>query len=405
MRLLFSILTFLIFIPFCLYPQEKSIESIEKIFERGNYENVIHVLTKEMLKRNLSAEFYERGELLLALSYLKCKKEYIAIPHFEELLRYNPEYNPEIDLFDEHSLEVFIQTRKDIIGYFNLYSFPGNEEIFIDGRAISKYTPLIYYPLVEGTHEIILLKNGYNLSQQRIEITAGDTIDHTIKMAFSDMFGVLFVKTQPPGTEVYLDDGFQGYTPLVVGDLLSGDYKITLNQHNYHSYEDKISIERGKIKKYNVKLERIKDDFIWSELVPGLGQFKKGYKKHGILFTSSFIALTYYWHNFFKTHEDPKSTKPDRNYRAGLYYVNGEEVCYEEYIKVIEDWENEYSCYTEKKHRVYLTTAVLYAINIIDVLWIIKRDIKRKEREEQERFSFDWKPGQNGVKIYFKVRF
>lgn len=74
---------------------------------------------------------------------------------------------------------------------------------------------------------------------------------HTFK--FTRM-GLIVIKTQPSGADVYLDGKLQNEgTPLTINELLPGKYPLTIELDNYYPWVDKVNVDAGKV----TRIERI----------------------------------------------------------------------------------------------------------------------------------------------------
>ncbi len=60
--------------------------------------------------------------------------------------------------------------------------------------------------------------------------------------------GLIYIKTQPEGAKVYLNNKmFAQRTPVSIQELIPGSYKITLELAQHYSWEGEINVEEGKV--------------------------------------------------------------------------------------------------------------------------------------------------------------
>jgi len=78
----------------------------------------------------------------------------------------------------------------------------------------------------------------------------------TKKAADGSKISTLTVKTDIPKTEVYLDDIYQGLTPLVLSDVKPGIRQLALKKDGYYSGIYRIEIRAGEIKDLYAELAR-----------------------------------------------------------------------------------------------------------------------------------------------------
>jgi len=62
------------------------------------------------------------------------------------------------------------------------------------------------------------------------------------------------ISSNPPGASVYLDNDYQGTTPITLM-LLPGNYRITLKKEGYLDYSTNIVVQEGRDREYNFTLQ------------------------------------------------------------------------------------------------------------------------------------------------------
>lgn len=68
---------------------------------------------------------------------------------------------------------------------------------------------------------------------------------HTFKFTKT---GIIFLKTQPAGASVYLNNKLlTDKTPLTLHELLPGDYHIRVELESYYPWRDEVGVEAGKV--------------------------------------------------------------------------------------------------------------------------------------------------------------
>ena len=73
--------------------------------------------------------------------------------------------------------------------------------------------------------------------------------------------GTIEVKSQPVGSEVFIDDISVGKTPLTFSKLIPGKHKIAIKHEGYYDYESSINITEGKVTAIDENLAKSCDIF------------------------------------------------------------------------------------------------------------------------------------------------
>ncbi|MDA3911469.1 MAG: PEGA domain-containing protein [Bacteroidales bacterium] len=108
-------------------------------------------------------------------------------------------------------------------GNVDIISKPIGAEIFVDGNAYGK-TPNTISDLICGEHELQLTFDGYATHRQVFEILQNKTIviDTVLRSATQ-----VLIESSPKGAEVFIDEVFQGKTPLQL-ELGFGAYPLLI---------------------------------------------------------------------------------------------------------------------------------------------------------------------------------
>ncbi len=125
-------------------------------------------------------------------------------------------------------------------------SNPEAAHIMINGTVYGQ-TPITISDLAAGEHYIILKKEDYRRSTQRIRLE----LDTPVELDFDLVrdAGYVTFTTTPDGAEVYLhtSEGSRliGETPLENAQLDTGDYSFEILLENYHPTQSDIVVEHG----------------------------------------------------------------------------------------------------------------------------------------------------------------
>ena len=135
-------------------------------------------------------------------------------------------------------------------------SKPSASNVFLDENHAGE-TPIDIRMWVGGRHIIEVTKKGYNNFEQGIEMQFGMTKEINVELT-PKFLGMLIVKSDPSGADVYIDGQMEGVTPLNLYKLKKGTINLEIKKKNYSTIKRNLIIKPslGKIA-VDVNLKRI----------------------------------------------------------------------------------------------------------------------------------------------------
>ncbi len=136
-------------------------------------------------------------------------------------------------------------------GSVAVQSYPSGASIYLDGNYQGNTYANDYFDIVgvaTGTHSILLRKQGYNDYTATISVTGGGIKYVTATMTQQTTpvtTGKANVMSGPSGAEVYVDNLFRGYSPVLVPDLSVGTHSITLKMSGYSDWMSSFEVTAG----------------------------------------------------------------------------------------------------------------------------------------------------------------
>lgn len=143
------------------------------------------------------------------------------------------------------------------IGKLIINSEPSEAKVYIDGKYIG-VTPLTHDKPV-GKYRVILKREGFRDHIGEAVVAADEALE--INVELKERAGVLEITTNPPGTEVHINDVYYGETPLKK-ELKPGSYELNLKKSKYRTLTESVVVEDLVTKK------------IQRELTPEIGGIK-----------------------------------------------------------------------------------------------------------------------------------
>ena len=137
-------------------------------------------------------------------------------------------------------------------GYIRIVSYPGEAEVYLDGTYMGKTNdegiPGAYTLTVSpGTHKISVELTGYRDYDQTVTVGAGETVtvDASLIKISDPVPGQISVSTTPSGANVYLDNQYEGITPLTIPGVSPGSRDVLLRLSGYEDAKDTVNVQPG----------------------------------------------------------------------------------------------------------------------------------------------------------------
>lgn len=154
-----------------------------------------------------------------------------------------------------------------------------------NGAPVHSMGKVAEFKLPPGNHSFKFSKQGYKDIKEEIVITQERVMDISLEEGNAetslDLPGIITIKTDPAGANVYLNNQKIGITPFV-DQVIAGNYDLTLKKDLYASYSGVFAIKEGETKELPViKLKPITGKLKITSNVEGANIFING-KQEGV---------------------------------------------------------------------------------------------------------------------------
>jgi len=136
-------------------------------------------------------------------------------------------------------------------GWIYVSSSPGEATVFLDGANVGQ-TPgsgaLKLNNVAAGSHTVKLQLNGYQDYATSVNVVSATVsqVDVVLVPAGStSSIGGLSVSSTPSGANVYVDNAFQGITPLTMNDITAGSHTLLIQMAGYQDYVATVQVNKG----------------------------------------------------------------------------------------------------------------------------------------------------------------
>jgi hypothetical protein len=141
-------------------------------------------------------------------------------------------------------------TVEPVNGTLDIDSTPSGADVYLDGEIVG-VTPVVLTDISPGEYTILIQKDGYEpFENPTVMVSAGNTTQVAAilqEISSSGTVGSLDISSIPSDADVYLDDAFEGHTPLRIVNLEEGSYMLRIDKAGYDSWIQAITIVSGKI--------------------------------------------------------------------------------------------------------------------------------------------------------------
>jgi len=132
-------------------------------------------------------------------------------------------------------------------------SIPDRTAVSIDGTLIGM-TPLSGYELSCGNHTVLVSANGYADFVAEKSLERGNPEVVIANLQRLDDRGTVYITSDPPGGNLYIDGVLKGKTPILIDALIPGPHAVLIRKTNYEDYTDTITADPGRIPEYHESL-------------------------------------------------------------------------------------------------------------------------------------------------------
>jgi hypothetical protein len=132
-------------------------------------------------------------------------------------------------------------------------SNPSGATVRVDGGTYGQ-TPVRIDRLRTGTVLVELVRDGYIPYQREMRLRSGE--EYRLDADLSPLPGGLTVTTAPPGARVYLNQDFKGESPVTVGDLEPGLYRVRVAREGYAEQVRSVTLPLGARRVEEFRLDR-----------------------------------------------------------------------------------------------------------------------------------------------------
>ncbi len=158
-----------------------------------------------------------------------------------------------ITVVDGENLNLILKAPTPIVGQLSIETTPLEATVTVDGKEYGK-TPIIIDPIIIGSHTVQVSKDGYQTSEETVQVEKGQQTDVHIVLTKGPEKGAINVVSSPKSAKLTIDGKEYGKTPNTVNNLLPGTYSVKLSKKGYYDETKSVYVYAGETSKLNMSL-------------------------------------------------------------------------------------------------------------------------------------------------------
>ncbi len=148
------------------------------------------------------------------------------------------------------------------VGSLSVSSSPSGASVYVD-NVYRGTTTAVVGNLQAGSHNVLIVKAGYQNWQNSVKVTAGTAtyVNAQLDADPTPAYGTVSITSNPPGADVYADGRYVGRTrsdgPLVFTQVTPGTHSLTISKAGYQDYTGTGTIVAGHDYPISVTLQAV----------------------------------------------------------------------------------------------------------------------------------------------------
>lgn len=143
---------------------------------------------------------------------------------------------------------------KPAFGSIAVNSNPQGARVYLD-NAYKGPTPVNLTDIPVGKHMIKLVLPDYQEWNSEVTVIASQTARIFVTLEYQRAYGSISANSNPPGADIYLDDNYEGLTPLDLTQIPVGSHTIRIVLPGYREWVSQIEVLTGQTSRIFVDLE------------------------------------------------------------------------------------------------------------------------------------------------------
>ena len=144
--------------------------------------------------------------------------------------------------------------KENEFGSISVNSNPQGARVYLD-NAYKGNTPLNIRDVATGRHKIRIMLSGYEEWTSDITVSSSRVARVTADLKPQAEYGSISINSEPQGADIYLNDKYEGLTPLNLQDIPAGNYMVKITLPGYKEWVDDVTVSPARTARVYIDLE------------------------------------------------------------------------------------------------------------------------------------------------------
>jgi DNA-binding transcriptional regulator YhcF (GntR family) len=139
-------------------------------------------------------------------------------------------------------------------GSISVNSNPQEARVYLD-NAYKGNTPINIRDVSTGRHKLRIKLAGYEDWVSEITVSSSRVLRVSADLKSQEEQGSISINSDPQGADIYLDDKYEGLTPLNLQDIASGEYEVKISLPGYEEWVEEVTVSPSRTARVYTELE------------------------------------------------------------------------------------------------------------------------------------------------------
>lgn len=139
-------------------------------------------------------------------------------------------------------------------GSISVNSNPQEARVYLD-NAYKGNTPINIRDVSTGRHKLRIKLAGYEDWVSEITVSSSRVLRVSADLKSQEEQGSISINSDPQGADIYLDDKYEGLTPLNLQDIASGEYEVKISLPGHEEWVEEVTVSPSRTARVYAELE------------------------------------------------------------------------------------------------------------------------------------------------------
>lgn len=147
-----------------------------------------------------------------------------------------------------------VQHEKEEYGSISVNSNPQGARVYLD-NSYKGDTPLNIRDIAAGRHNVRIILSGYKEWTSNITVSSSSVARISANLKSQEEYGSISINSDPIGADIYLNDEYEGLTPLNLQNISTGKYTVKISLPGYEEWIDEVTVSPSRTARVYAELK------------------------------------------------------------------------------------------------------------------------------------------------------